>query len=325
MRGRAQHRGNPWAETTRHSEIMARKTRPKSSRPRPRRHRETSGKGSVVAYQRTVFLVLSAIVILATVAEVLFREIDLVDRFAPNIATESLGILLVLIFVQRYLERQERSQRLRGSIGGLRKASRALQRLIDTWATLVKGTLPRTPEPLPKVTGDLLEPHYAEELAHIDARCMRGLPGEGEAWVRWASRELTEATSLLNQIIIAYSGALDPAYVEAIDELVDDPFAGFFAELVAEGADSRTWRVRMNAGRALREVHFSRLAATISLHNDLARDAAAVRTRRMAPRTGTIGMELPLDHDLRVHVDLERRWWNGTPLIGVLREDRDVG
>ena len=53
--------------------------------------------------------------------------------------------------------------------------------------------------------------------------------------------------------------------------------------------------------------------------NQLARDAAAVRTRRMAPRTGTIGMELPLDHDLRVDADLSRQWWNGDPGIGALR------
>jgi hypothetical protein len=59
--------------------------------------------------------------------------------------------------------------------------------------------------------------------------------------------------------------------------------------------------------------------AAIDLHNCLARDAAAVRTQRMAPRTGTIGMELPMDHDLRVNVDIERRWWSELPALGSLR------
>jgi hypothetical protein len=300
---------------------MARKRNraPRPERPAP----EKSSGNSIAVYQRRVFLTLSLIIIISTIAEILYRDIDLVDRFAPNIATESMGILLVLIVVQRYLERQERAQRLRGSIGGLRKASRALQRFNDTWAVLVKGTLPRTPEPLPRQLPDLLEPHFTEELGHLDALGLRGLPGDGEPWIRWAHRELHAASSLLNQIIIAYSGALDPAYVEAIDELVDDPFIGFIGRLIEESPEPRVWRVEMNAGRALREVHFARLNATITLHNELARDAAAVRTRRIAPRTGTIGMELPLDSDLRVETELDKRWWSGPPAIGGLRAEAD--
>jgi hypothetical protein len=231
-----------------------------------------------------------------------------------------MGILLVVFFVQRYLERQERSQRLRASIGGLRKASRALQRMVEVWAQLVKGTLPREPESPPRELSELLETHYTEELAHCDPAVARNRPGNTpEKWVHWASREAAESCSLLNQIIIAYSGALDPAYVEAIDELVDDPFIHLFADLAGREPAARAWTVSMNTGRALRETHFARLMAAIDLHNSLARDAAAVRTQRMAPRTGTIGMELPMDHDLRVNVDIERRWWSELPALGSLR------
>jgi len=148
---------------------------------------------------------------------------------------------------------------------------------------------------------------------------MRFAAGDGEPWVRWARRETVAACELLNQIIIAYSGSLDPAYVEAIDELVDDPFIALFDDLAESTPDPRRWRVQMNAGRALREAHFARLNAAIALHNSLARDAAGVRTRRMAPRTGTIGMELPMDHDLRVETELTKRWWGAAPSIGKLR------
>jgi hypothetical protein len=299
---------------------MARK-RKRATRPEP--VPEKSSGNSIKVYQRRVFLTLSLIIVVSTVLEILYRDIDLVDRFAPNIATETMGILLVLILVQRYLERQERAQRLRGSIGGLRKASRALQRFNDTWAALVKGTLPRTPEPLPRHLPELIEPHYTEELGHLDALGLRGSPGESEPWIRWAYRELHAASTLLNQIIIAYSGALDPGYVEAIDELVDDPFIDFIGKLIEQSPQPRVWRAEMNAGRALREVHFARLGATIALHNELARDAAAVRTRRIAPRTGTIGMELPLDYDLRVETELDKRWWSGSPVIGGLRAEAD--
>lgn len=292
-------------------------------RPQVRQHGKRP-RGSVAAYLRTIYVVLISIVVASVLAEVLYREVDMVDRFAPNIATESVGILLVVLFVQRYLERQERAQRLRASIGGLRKASRALHRMADAWAQLVKGTLPREPVPTPRALPDLLEAHYTEELAHCDPAAARpertGAPRE--YWVHWASKEITESCDLLNQIIIAYSGALDPGYVETIDELVDDPFIRMFSDLAGHVPERRVWTVRMNTGRALRETHFARLVAAINLHNSLARDAAAVRTRRIAPRTGTIGMELPLDHDLRVNVEIERRWWSDQPTPSSLRVGR---
>jgi hypothetical protein len=297
------------------------KQRKRTRAPRPDgQPRAERPRGSVAAYLRTIYVVLISIVVISVVAEILFREVDMVDRFAPNIATESMGILLVVLFVQRYLERQERAQRLRASIGGLRKASRALQRMAEAWAQLVKATLPREPESPPRELGELLETHYTEELAHCDPAVARNRPGETpQKWVQWASREVAESCSLLNQIIIAYSGALDPAYVEVIDELVDDPFIHLFADLAGREPEGRAWTVSMNTGRALRETHFARLMAAINLHNSLARDAAAVRTRRMAPRTGTIGMELPLDHDLRVNIQIQRRWWSDPPALGSLR------
>jgi hypothetical protein len=299
--GRQRPRPDPWAQDT--------------NPPNARRDR-----ANAVPYMRGVYIALGSIVVLAVLAEFFFGDVRFVDRFGPNIATESLGILIVLVFVHRVLERQERAHRLRGSIGGLRKASRALDRLTLAWCELVKGTLPRTPDPIPRTAAELLEPHYAENLAHCDPLAMRQLENDAaEAWVRWAWREVVEAAAHLNEIVIAYSASLDPAYVEAIDELVDDPFIRKFGELAGDSGDARQWRVSMNAARALRESHFARIAAAIAQHNELARDAAAVRTRRTAPRTGTIGMELPLDHDLRAEAALHKTWWAQLPQVGALR------
>jgi len=305
--------------------------RPRTRRPRKPTPSAESGqrpashqKSATTGYLRRVYVILGSIVALAVLAAIFFSEIPVVDRFAPNVATESMGILLVLAFVHRVLERQERAYRLRGSIGALRKASRALERMARAWSDLVKGCLARVPEPLPSDAPELLAPHYAEELAHSDPLAVRDDSG-GITWMSWAAQEVAAAAEFLNQIIISYSASLDPAYVEAIDELVDDPFILEFAALAKAPPDVRQWRIRLNAMRAARESHFTHITAAIALHNQLARDAAAVRTRRMAPRTGTIGMELPLDHDLRVDTDLARSWWTAQPAIGALRArvDRD--
>ncbi len=274
---------------------------------------------------RTVYFVLGTIILLSVIASLFFSDdIVWVERFGPGVATDSFGILLTLVFVHRFLERQERSRRLRGSIGALRRGSRALAEMADAWAELLKGTLPRVPGDPVHTVLDLFAPHFIETITYADPRSVRMSPGvDPEPWVRWTARRVGLARTALNDIIVAYSGSLDPGYVEAIDEIVDDPFLGLFHQLAEDGTDAREWRVRLNAARAARDTYFGRLIAAIRLHNELARDAATVRSRRIAPRTGTVGMELPLDHDLRVELDMPRRWWTAEPGVGSIRSDLD--
>jgi hypothetical protein len=271
---------------------------------------------------RRIYILFGFVISASVAASFLFPNIAFVDLFASGIATDSFGILLTLVFVHRFLERQERSRRLRGSIGALRRGSRALSEMTDAWALLIRGSLEREPTDPVQNLEDLFAPHFFENLTYLDPRRMRHVEGlEPEPWMRWATRRLVAAREALNQIMVAYSGSLDPAYIEAVDEIVDDAFLQMF-EAMAEGdLDAREWRVRMNAARASRETHFARLVATIRLHNELARDAATVRSRRIAPRTGSVGMELPLDHDLRFETGLARRWWGQPPGIGTLRSE----
>jgi hypothetical protein len=273
---------------------------------------------------RTVYIIFGFVIAASVAASFVFPEVVFVDRFASGIATDSFGILLTLVFVHRFLERQERSRRLRGSIGALRRGSRALAGMTDAWATLIKGSMQR--EPADPVHGieDLFAPHFVENLTYVDPRRMRYVDGhDPEPWVRWALRRLLDARAALNEIMVAHGGSLDPGYIEAVDEVVDDAFLQTVEAMVNADVDAREWRVRMNASRAARETHFARLAATIRLHNELARAAATVRSRRIAPRTGSVGMELPLDHDLRFETELPRRWWALPPGVGVLRSEQE--
>lgn len=269
---------------------------------------------------RVVYFVIGTIIVVSVALSLLFYEEPWVERFAPGVATDSFGILLTLVFVHRFLERQERSRRLRGSIGALRRGSRSLLEMVEAWSGLVKGTLPRVPADPTHSYLDLFALHLVENVTYADPHCVRVADGgEPEAWVVVTARRVESARESLNQVIEAYSASLDPAYVEAIDEIVDDAFLRMFCDMANAGLDARTWRVRMNAARAARETFFARLVSAIRLHNDLAREAATVRSRRIAPRTGSVGMELPLDHDLRVELDLPRRWWSLDPKPGAIR------
>jgi hypothetical protein len=275
-------------------------------------------------HRRRVYLVLAALVLLTTIASVVLREVEWVDRFGPNLSTEVFGILITLVFVHRFLEQQDRARRLRGSIGALRKASRALTRMADGWGALVKGSLRRMPAERPSSLDTLFTPYVTESLVDLDPSAARGSSDpdhDEQVWVEWAANEVLAAQQTLHDIIVTYGPSLDPAYVEAVDDLVDDPFVQRFARIVSDPKNTRAWRVQLNTARALREAHFDRLLHTIALHNRIAAEAATVRTRRQAPRSGSIGVTLALDYDLKVPTRRDAGWWAQAPAPGTLCTD----
>ena len=278
---------------------------------------------------RNVYIAFAAIAVSAAIISVVFAGVDTVDRFGPNLASEAIGILLTLIFVQRFLDRQERLRRLRGSIGAMRKGGRALSSLARAWGALIKGGYRRPPTHPPESVAALFASHITENLGYIDPLMDRTtIEGEPEHWPDYVYREVIAAQQTLHEIIIAYGSSLDPSYVEAIDELVDDPFPRVLGEIVEDPqVDARRWRVRLSATRALRELHFARLVRAIELHNEIAREASSVRSRSSAPRTGALGVELPLDWDLRVRFVLDDGWWRSEPRPGSLcvEADRKTG
>lgn len=273
---------------------------------------------------RWLYLILGAIGVAAIASSGRLTSITWIDRYAAEVATEAFGMLVTLLVVQRLLERQERARRLRGSVGALRRGSRALSSLVWTWADIVSSSLRRAPATSPKTLDDLFASYLTDEIAYWDPHAERADGGEaeegaeaGEPSGRWAIRRFTAAQEALNEIIMTYSGSLDPAYIEAIDEIVDDPFLRIVQDLMMDPAlEPRDRRVQLNAARAHREAHFQRLLATISIHNSLAAEAGRLRSRRLAPRTGSVGLRLALDHDLKVNLAIDQRWWLAQTLSG---------
>jgi hypothetical protein len=309
---------------TRRREGGAEKSAESSPRPdliEERLQPDTAAEGDAVSasYLRVVYLVLATIVVLATAVTIVLPDVPIVDRFGANLATETLGILLTVVFVHRFLDLQDRARRLRASVGALRKGRRALDRIVTTWAALLKG-VHRPNRPPPATLNGLFADHVTEDLRYCNPFAERPAEGEdgSESWVAWAAHNFASAQRSLGEIIVTYGASLDPGYVEVLDEIVDDPFLLVIGELAALPPDARAWRVRLNTARALREAHFERLLRTIRLHNRLATEAATVRTRSGAPRSSALGVGLALDADLRVRSDVDE-WWRLPPESGALR------
>ncbi|HEX7090580.1 MAG TPA: hypothetical protein VF192_10640 [Longimicrobiales bacterium] len=276
--------------------------------------------GEGVVRLRGMYISLSVVLVAAIALTIRFDDVDWVERFAPNLATEALSLIVTLAFVQRLLERRERAGKLRASVGALRKGAQALAAIAETWAMLVKGSFRHVPAELPLSIEACLSPFLTANLMHCDPRRLREAgDADPEPWVRWAARRLAAAQATLHQIINAYSVSLDPAYLEAIDELVDDPFIALVTELAGTDAmQAREWSVRINVARGYREAHFKRLIHAIELHNRLAGEAARFRSRPTAPKTNSIGIELPMDYDLLVRTRIDAAWWKEPPQPGAL-------
>jgi hypothetical protein len=272
----------------------------------------------------TIYAILGAIALVATAVALLFDGSAFAD-FGPELATETLGIILTLVLVQRVLERQERNRRLRASIGALRKARRALAGIASAWADLVKTAQRPDPADMPDSLAGLFRPHVTEQLVYGDLGRFRP-DGDGDGrqtWLGWCAARLVAGQAALREVITVYGSVLDSVYLEAVDDFVDDPFIDLILDLHTTGErDQQRLRTRLNLARAHREAHFSRLVEVIRLHNELAAEAAQVRSRRSVPRTGAIGMELPLGHDIKVDQELSRQWWRSAPLPGSLRVER---
>jgi hypothetical protein len=268
------------------------------------------------------FVLLYVVLVVVTVGTlalyIAYPDHPLVNDFGPELATNALAILVTLTFVQRLLEQQERRRRLRGSIGGLRHGARALSRLQAAWATLLKGCLPAVPVERRDATTGLFLDARTEELMYLDPQAPLP-PVDGPA-LAWLAAEIQALREALRAVARQHAGGFDVEYLEALDELVDDPFVEMVIELGSQRTGAHEWRVRINTARGARARHFAQLLRVLELHNGLAREAARVRGVR--PRTHELGIALAADHDLRVDAALTPQWWGRVPLPGSLREVR---
>lgn len=272
-----------------------------------------------------ILYTLLGVAVVAVVAVVqLMPNSAVVQRFGPNLATETLAILLTLVFVQRFIERQDRIRRLRGSLGAFRRGSRALLRILEAWGTLVKGGMKNPPRYPPDSFMELLATHNSQAIAEIDPD-LPADPVPAIGWGAWAAREIRAGREALREVVRVYGVTLDAEYVEVVDALVDDEFFDIFLDL-ADTAEDRAvdWKVRIRQSAGAREAHFRRLLAAVELHNEMAREAAMIRDPKRLPQTQGVGVDLPADYDLRVHHSINGTWWKGAPAPGSLRKDGRV-
>ena len=227
---------------------------------------------------RATYATLGSIVAMLSLAHLLWGDQPgLVRDFAPELATEVLGILITLVFVQRIIERRSLEDRARASRGGVRRSEDPLRDLSDLWTEIVRGCLERRPARPPQTYLELLGPEWSAVIDDCDLTRVRYAWSE-ETWAESAARVIGRARDQISGILDVYGVHLNAHFIEVLDEIRDDPF---LAHVETLGEQLRVARdlfpdeieaedYAINRTSAVRSAFITTLSHGIRLYNETA-------------------------------------------------------
>ena len=150
---------------------------------------------------RATYAALGTIVAILAIAHLFWGDQPgLVRDFAPELATEVLGILITLVFVQRIIDRRAQEDRARASRGGVRRSEDPLRDLSDLWTEIVRGCLERPPARPPRTYLELFGPEWSAVIDDCDLTQVRYTWSE-ETWAESAARVISRARDQISSIL----------------------------------------------------------------------------------------------------------------------------
>jgi hypothetical protein len=191
-----------------------------------------------------------------------------------NILTEIIGIIITLWCVDRILARRERDEEERRAKGGLRKAKKAFDRLIEPLGKMILGCLEEKPVPEIKSISKLFCKHFTTHLSELD------LSAESEEvsinFGEFIIKKYDNFSDHISQIILTYGPYLEMEYHEVLDELYDCEYFLQLKELKHNLDKDKSYNPKlfMNNDRhkETRGKFFCILIKAIKLHNLVSKD-----------------------------------------------------
>ncbi len=227
---------------------------------------------------RATYTALGSIVAILAIAHLLMGDQPgLVRDFAPALATEVLGILITLVFVQRIVDRRAQEDRARAGRGGVRRSEDPLRDLSDLWTEIVRGCLDRIPPQAPQTYLELFGPEWSAVIDECDLTQVRYAWSE-ETWAESAARVISRARDQISGILDLYGVHLNAHFIEVLDEIRDDPFLAHVEtlgeqlriarELFPDEIEPEDYAI--NRTSAVRADFIGTLSKTIRLYNEAA-------------------------------------------------------
>ncbi len=227
---------------------------------------------------RATYATLGSIVAFLAITHLLWGDQPgLVRDFAPELATEVLGILITLVFVQRIIDRRAQEDRARASRGGVRRSEDPLRDLSDLWTEIVRGCLERLPARPPRTYLELFVPEWSAVIDDCDLTRVRFAWSE-ETWAESAARVISRARDQISGILDLYGVHLNAHFIEVLDEIRDDPFLAHVEtlgeqlriarELFPDEIEPEDYAI--NRTSAVRSDFIGTLSQTIRLYNETA-------------------------------------------------------
>ena len=167
--------------------------------------------------------------------------------FALNLATEIVGILLVVWLIDAVLRRREEKERRRYRSVALQQLRRPLNRQAQLLFGMYKATVARKPQREISKVSDLFDKDYFEQVSRLDASAegpaLYSIGGSAVSWAEHIKYEMKGFKEDLGRVVDKYAMYLDLDTIDTAEKIIDSSFIelSYTSAMMVSGARNRQY------------------------------------------------------------------------------------
>ena len=219
-----------------------------------------------------------------------------------NLGANVIGILVVLIFVERIVRSDNDRNRKRVERGALRKTGQSIQQIVRAFSNLLKGSLLAPPVTPPETVADLFAEAHIQSLDKCDFGAAHVAPSS-RGWPEYMNDVLYRSLGELSSVIAAYGAFVQPEYLELLDELCDHVYIEYVRSMYPYIEHERARGVQhafpLDGRPEDRRNFFNLLVKLVELHNTIGERRIGVPASFASPSYAPSWGELSIDATTR--------------------------
>lgn len=158
--------------------------------------------------------------------------INWLKEFSLNLATQVIGILLVVFLIDRVISINQENERKKRQVIALQQLQIPLRRHFILLFNIFKSSIQVKPDKNYKHVSDLFDDTYFVQIAFFDfSKPAPVIPLD--AWFNYLSRECSQFREALNRTIEKYSLYVESDIIDLMEETINSSFISFIIQAPA--------------------------------------------------------------------------------------------
>jgi hypothetical protein len=148
-----------------------------------------------------------------------------IKDFSQEMASEILGIFLVVFSIDRVIELDQKKEREKLETVAFLQLRRPLVRHFYLLFNMFKAAIPEKPDKVYQNVSDLFDDVFFDELAFLDfSKSAPIFPSIEANWSDYLYRECDQFKDSLNRTMEKYCLFLQPEIIDLMEEIINSPF-----------------------------------------------------------------------------------------------------